>query len=203
MPANKPQPDKPVHDKRGFFRITDDLILDYKQVDAYTADSDKAENVFPDSSSLSLFAEFKRIDSEAAHLLASISETNRALAEYLGTLNRKMDILTQKVMADRHQNDGITPTRVNISEGGIAFQCDKALYKGSHIALRLMFIPSFVGLASFARVIRCEEQDNNSFHIAAKFHRLSSTHQQILSRQIMQQQISAKRESTASKDTPS
>jgi PilZ domain len=202
MPSNKHQPDKQAHDKRGFFRITDDLILDYKQVDAYTADSDKAENVFPDSSSLSLFAEFKRIDSEAAHLLASIGETNRALADYLGTLNRKMDILTQKVMADRHQNDGITPTRVNISEGGIAFQCDKALYKGSHIALRLMFIPSFVGLATFATVIRCEEQDN-SFHIAAKFHRLSSTHQQILSRQIMQQQISAKRESTSSKDTPS
>ncbi len=203
MSQNKPIPNKQTQDKRCFFRITDDLILDYKQVDAYTADSDKAENVFPDSSSLSLFAEFKRIDSDAAQLLASINETSRALADYLSTLNRKIDLLTQKVMADLHQNDAIAPTRVNISEGGIAFQCDKALYKGSHIALRLMFIPSFVGLATFATVIRCEEQDKDNFQIAAKFHRLSSTHQQILSRQIMQQQISAKRESTPTKDTRS
>jgi hypothetical protein len=187
-----------TQEKRSFFRITDDLILDYRQVDGYTADSEKPENLFPDSASLSLFAEFKRIDSESAQLLTAIGEDNRALADYLATLNRKIELLTQNVMADQHQNDSIKPTRVNISEGGIAFQTDKALYKGSHIALRLMFMPSFVGLSTFAKVIRCEEQSQDQFHIAAKFHRLSSTHQQILSRQIMQQQIVAKRQSEQS-----
>ncbi|BFM16362.1 hypothetical protein R50073_25450 [Maricurvus nonylphenolicus] len=187
-----------TQEKRSFFRITDDLILDYRQVDGYTADSEKPENLFPDSGSLSLFAEFKRIDSESAQLLTAIGEDNRALADYLATLNRKIELLTQNVMADQHQSDGIKPTRVNISEGGIAFQTDKALYKGSYIALRLMFMPSFVGLSTFARIIRCEEQTQDQFHIAAKFHRLSSTHQQILSRQIMQQQITAKRQAEQS-----
>lgn len=184
-----------TQEKRSFFRITDDLILDYRQVDAFTADNQKSDSIFPESAALTLFAEFRRLDTDSAQLLTGIGETNRALADYLAILNRKVELLTQQVMASQHQNTMVKPTRVNISEGGIAFISEKSLYKGSFLALRLLFLPSFMGVTTFARVIRCDESSEKTYQIAAKFYHIGSTQQQILSRQIMQQQIKAKKDS--------
>ncbi len=181
-------------DNRSYFRITNDLILDYHPVDAFTADHQQPDTVFPEDTTLNLFTEFRRLETDAATSLTSISDTNRALADFLGIINRKIDLLAQQVMAERHQNSSIKPTKANISEGGIAFLSDKALYKGSYMALRLFFLPSFIGLTTFARVIRCDEVVGKPYQIAVKFHRIGNAQQQILSRQILQQQIIARRE---------
>lgn len=187
-----PTPNAQSREKRSFFRVRDDISLDYRVVDTHTASSEDPTTLFPESAALNLFAEFRRIDGESDQILHSISEQNRLVADYLVGVNRKINLLAQEILADRQANSPGSSTKVNLSEGGIGFGSDKAIYKSSYIALRLMFLPAYVGVVLFAQVIRCEAK-KDGYQIAAKFHRLSDQQRQVLSKQIMQAQLAAKR----------
>ncbi len=182
-----------AREKRGFFRINEDLLLDYHAVETQVAESEEASTQFPESAMLDLFTAFRRIDSENARYLHAVSEMNRSAAEYLVNLNKKIDILAQHVVADKNRQTPLKTTQVNLSEGGIAFVADKAIYKGCFLALRLLFLPSYVSIALFAKVIRSESKDDQRHHIAAKFHRVHEQQRQLLSKHIMRAQINAKR----------
>lgn len=194
--AAKEKPSQDGRDRRDYFRIRDNVSLEYRSVDTQTANSTEPSTLFPQSATLSLFAEFRRIDKEADQLLFGISEQNRQIAEYLSCINRKVDLLTQQFIAERNDSGADQVTQVNLSEGGIAFDSAKPLYKGSYIALKLLFLPAYVGLTVFAQIIRCESAgENKGYKVAAKFHRIDEQQRQLLSKQIMRAQMAAKRRS--------
>ena len=197
MASNLTQPNDALPasaDKRSFFRVKSELALSYHSVDAYSAENHHIEEEFPqDSNSLTLFAELKRIDSEASGLLMQIAEHSRATADYLALQHKKLDLITHQLVSEQYMDSGISPSHVNLSAGGMAFKSQKPLYKGSYLALRLLFTNSFTVIACFARVIRCDKTNDNQHQIAVKFFRLAEPQQQLLSKQIMQAQMNAKR----------
>lgn len=182
-------------EKRSFFRINSDLALLSRSVDNYTAEHTPPEAQFPESQhTLSLFNELKRLDREAAPHLSSIAELNRSLADYLAIMNKKLDLMArQQFAADAEQSD-LIPTHVNLSEGGIAFTNQRSLYKGSHLAMQLRFLSDYSTVACFATVIRCDAADNGAYKVACKFTKLPESKQEVLSKHIMQAQLSAKRQ---------
>jgi len=190
------KPSKDGRERRDYFRIRDNVSLEYQTVDNHTANNSEPATLFPESATLGLFAEFRRIDKEASQLLYTINEQNRQIAEYLSCINRKIDLLTQQLIAENKDTGLDQVTQVNLSEGGIAFECAKPLYKGSFIALKLLFLPAYVGVSVFAQIIRCEAVgDNKAYKVAAKFHRIDEQQRQLLSKQILQAQMAAKRRS--------
>ncbi len=189
-------------ERRSHFRIDENLHLEYRVVDQDTANRGDPSQLFPGAEALKLYADLKAIEAEGAQLLLQIKNQNRQLADYLHGLNRKIDLLGQHVMAEHRPPSISGDTRaVNLSEGGIAFNSIKPIYKDSFIALRLTFLPSYAGVTLFARVIRCEAGRNDNHHIAAKFHRLNSAQRQLISKQIMRAQLAAKRRQGTSSDT--
>jgi len=193
MPSHSTE-SRSTPDKRSFFRVKSELALSYHNVDAFTAENGVIEEQFPeDSSNLTLFSELKRIDSEASTLLTQVAEQNRATADYLSLMNKKLDLITQQMVAEQYLDSHISPDHVNISEGGAAFKSQKSIYKGSHIAIRLLFTSSFTVIAVFARVIRCDKLKDDRYQIAVKFSHLSTAQQEVLAKHIMQAQLQAKR----------
>ncbi len=189
-----------VTEKRSFFRINSDIIIDFHNVDSYSADHTSAESQFPDDTrSLNVFQEIKRLDREASAHLSSISELSRSLADYLSILNKKVDIAIQQHFADQSKQQDMPHTHANLSEGGIAFTTSKPIYKGSQIALQLRFMWDFSTIACFAKVMRCDPITSNkstqedTFKVACKFQRLSETQQEIIGKHIIQAQIAARR----------
>jgi hypothetical protein len=181
-------------DKRSFFRVKSELALSYHNVDAFTAENGAIEEEFPeDSSNLTLFTELKRIDSDASTLLSQIAEKSRPTADYLSLMSKKLDLITRQLVADQYLDSNINPSHVNISEGGAAFKSQKSIYKGSYVALRLLFTSSFTVIAVFARVIRCDKLKDGNYQIAIKFTRLSTPQQELLAKHILQAQLQAKR----------
>lgn len=184
----------PKADKRSFFRVKSELALSYHTVDVFTAENSPIEEQFPeDSSNLTLFSELKRIDSESSALLTQVAEQSRPTADYLSLINKKLDLITQQLVAEQYLDSNINPSHVNISEGGAAFKSQKSIYKGSHIALRLLFTSTFTVIATFARVIRCDKLKDDSYQIAVKFSKLNTPQQELLAKHIMQAQLQAKR----------
>jgi hypothetical protein len=189
-------------ERRSFFRINNELALSYKSVDVYTVEHAKAEDQFPeDGQSLHLFAEMQRLNHEASGLLVGLGESNRALADYLALQSKKIDLLAN-ILSSQNQSGDIKPTHVNLSEGGMAFVASKPLYKGSYVALRMMFMGSFSVVICYARVIRCDEKSEDEYQVALKFLNLSEIQQQALSKNILKAQMrERKKTQTTSKQT--
>ncbi len=183
-----------MSERRSYFRIDESIAIEFKEVEEITANTAAPELQFPNTASLKLFAELRKIDADNAHLFHQIKDTSRALGEYLHNLNRKIDIISQQMMTDsKPLPPSKTIKQVNLSEGGIAFGSSRHVEANSHIALRLIFLPSNAGLVLFAKIIRCEPSNTGEYQIAAKFHRVTDAQQQLIGQQIMRAQMAERR----------
>lgn len=186
-----------TEERRRFFRIDQDIMLDYKPVDAYAAQQGKAADQFSDQLPLELLAEFHQLDRQASNLLHGLTAQHPSVADYLSVLNKKINLLSQHLI-NKDKLPKHNSSKVNLSEAGIAFLSSKPLYKDSFLALRLVFLPKYIGVVLFAQVIRCTQEKGDQFHIAAKFHRNSEANQQLLAKQIMEAQRLVKQQNQPS-----
>ena len=181
-------------EKRSFFRINSELAFNYNGVDLYTVENEKADSLFiSDTQTVTFYSELQRLNSESSSLLSNVGEMNRPLADYLNILNKKVDLLSRHFIAERNVSDDIEPTLVNLSEGGIAFVARKALYKGSYLALKLVFMDTFSIMTCFGRVIRSDEKSKGEHQVAIKFLRMSDANLQMLSKQLFRAQLRLKK----------
>lgn len=181
-------------EKRNFFRINSELAFNYTGVDLYTVENEKADSQFiSDSQTSMLYNELQRLNSESSSLLSNVGEINRPLADYLSILNKKVDLLSRHFIAERNVSNDIEPAMVNLSEGGIAFVARKALYKGSYLALKLVFMDTFSIMTCFGRVIRSVEKSTGEHQIAIKFLRMSEANLQMLNKQLFKAQLRLKK----------
>lgn len=187
---------RPMSERRLYFRIDDYLELAYVPVDDRTVRKTPVENLFPGSAALRAYADLKKIDSEAAQLFYQIKDRDRVVADYLQLLNRKLDLLAQQLISEprlKREHGAGEKRRVNISDGGLAFSNTEAIEPGQALALSLTFLPTFVGLAVYARVTRCDPVPDGGYDIAAEFEALSDNQQHLISQQIMRAQLAQKR----------
>lgn len=171
-------------DKRDFYRIQDTLVLDYRSIPGPEADAG-----FDQRSPLyGLLSDLHRLDYESQHLLRQIAERDRALANYLKIINKRIDLIG-KAVSLQAADEAATPADVTLSEGGIAFVAQESIEPGSWLSLRLVLQPTPLGLILPARVVRCERlEDSSGWIVAASFETLDDQQRQMLARHILQKQ---------------
>ena len=184
-------------EQREFFRINQDVLFDYKVVDSFTAQDQAAEEAAEDILGSNPATELRKIDRELQQALQALSRKDSLVAEALSKLNRKVDKILQH-SAFSGDSAGQNKSRINLSEGGIAFKSSRALYRGNYLLLRLVFLPGYLPVVIFAKVVRCESKDDEH-QVAARFHEISAQTQQELARQIMKAQAAKRRKETGDK----
>lgn len=193
-PGNKIMTTPEPSERRSFFRVDQDVVFDYKQIDTHTVQTKAPEEAIDGGIAMHLVGELRQIDRETQQMLKVIGDQDRLLGEYLTKLNTKVDLIARHSMFSVHQ--GNHATRLNISEGGVAFKGNKALYVGNFLVLRMIFLPSYTPVIVFAKVIRCEA-DSNEYRIAATFHDISDQDRQELARQVMKAQVNHRKRSAS------
>jgi hypothetical protein len=188
----------PPPERRNTFRINNDVIFDFRVVDNHTAEEQEPEQAIGDGLALHLVAELRRIDREAQQLLKIITDKQRLLGDYLQKLNQKIDLIARHSMFSSGDNGDTA--RINLSEEGVAFRSDRALYKGNFLVLRMIFLPSYTPVIVFASVSRCEDEGDEGYRIGAKFHRLREQDRQELARQIIRAQVGHRKRSSTSEN---
>lgn len=186
----------PPPERRSTFRVNHDLIFDFRPVDNHTAEEQEPESAIDDSVALNMVAELRKIDREAQQMLKLISDKQRLLGDYLQKLSQKIDLVARHSLFSSGLKN--SPERINISEGGVAFRSDRALYKGNFLVLRMIFLPSYTPVIVFASVNRCVEEGDDGYRIGATFHRLREQDRQELARQILKAQVSNRKRSSTS-----
>lgn len=190
-------------DKRDFFRIRDQIALQVKPVDGPDLDKELQDEESP---LFSLLSDLHMLDYESQHLLRQIAERDRSLAHYLKIINKRVD-LVGKALAMQLTGDLSEPQEVTLSEGGMAFSSPQPYPIDSWLMLRMVLMPSPLGLVLPARVIRCEaEQEGDeqagNWQVGVTFDSLSDAQRQLLARHILQKQAQEIRAAKTSERMP-
>lgn len=189
----------PASERRNSFRVNQDVIFDFQLVDTHTAESMEPEQALDDGLAMQMVAELRRIDRDTQQILKLITDKQRLIGDYLQKLNSKIDLLARHTLFASKPSD--QTQRLNISEDGVAFPSDRALYKGNFLVLRMIFLPSYTPVIVFGVVSRCEN-DGEAFRVAAKFHRLRDQDRQELARQIIKAQVSNRKKGITPENNP-
>ena len=183
-----------MNEKRQFFRIQQDVIFNYKAVSTDTVSHISAEQHFDHASTLGLFSQFQQLDNDLHSTLEIIRKDNIGIADYLEMLNHKMNLLSQQMLSNEAVSVNDTENgRIDLSQGGIGFESQQPLGIESWIAVKLVFLPAYTGLLTYAQVTRNQRQHDGSYLIGARFHQLNDEQQRLLARQVMQAQLMEKR----------
>lgn len=180
----------PETQARDAFRVRVSLGFQAKLIDEQTLELLRPDEVFDKTEANELLTALKRIDREANKTLKILAAKNRLLGDYLNRLNQKLDLVI-RYSAFKHQSQA-EHKEVSLSETGISFTQPEPLEERALLAVRLVFLPEYLQVSTYARVIRCFA-DNGRYQIAAEFYKLSDKDRQELARQIFKVQVSERK----------
>ncbi|WP_085630795.1 MULTISPECIES: PilZ domain-containing protein [unclassified Pseudomonas] len=176
-------------DRREYYRIEDMIALEIRPLSAPEA---AGEEVLQDASPLfNLLSELHLSEFESQHLLRQISERDRAIAAFLKTQNKRIDLLSQVVALTVLGHIG-EPQPVIISEGGIDFQHPTPVAVGARLSVKLVLMPQALGLLLRARVTHCDRK-GDGYDVGTEFEHLTDAQRQLLARYILQKQAQERR----------
>ena len=187
-------------DRRNYFRIEDDVFLEYRVV---PADSLDAEGGYAQASARpdDLMSHLDVITQETNPLLKSIHEEHPEVAQYLAGLSRKMDLMAHTMLADKEGRAVRPHQRISLSAGGMAFDSDEGLQPGQVLQLKVIVSQSYLCVLTYGRVAYCRHEPQFSaeypYHVGVEFLRLQDDEREALIRHVLTRQaanIRAQRE---------
>lgn len=165
-------------ERRSYFRIDDDAILDFRLVSEEELEPDRDFEHQQLVDRLTLRARFESISREFVPILREIEASSPALAKYLSSIDKKLNILCELHMDVVVKGMNMTPQKINLGAGGISFFASKPLPAGSILELSVVLLPEFVGIFAYARVVTCtcasDDMDGvGAYKISVEFQRIS------------------------------
>ena len=183
-------------DRRNYFRIDDVTIL-YHRVLANDEESHSQEEVNQLAiDRLTLKARFEALTRELKPLSSHIEQGNPRLAQYLAAIDKKLNMLSEVLMDAAVDDLDEKPQKVNISAGGLSFESSSPITPGSILELRIILLPTNVGIYSHARVVLCKKEDedgegNKMYKIAVEFVRMDEEFRDLISRHVLSRERAA------------
>lgn len=182
-----------VQDNRDFYRIQDNVLLEFQLL----PEGDIAHwEVFPIpvTAEFHLLNELSQIDAENSQVLRNIAERDRNTATYLNALNHKIELLARIIAGSNEELEQLVSQQVTLSEGGISFNSDMSMKIGAKVALKVLLLPSYVGLLLYGKVVNCNEHIKGDYLVNLVFEDLTENNRHLLARHVLQHQAKMRRE---------
>jgi hypothetical protein len=187
-----------MSDKRQFFRIQQDVIFNFKAVSTDSIEEFNAEHYFDRSASVGLLTKFQQLDNVSTTFMHNIRKENSDVGQYLEILNKKINLLSQLMLAQEMvAEDDQDAGRIDLSQGGIAFTTNRPLDIESWIAIKLVFLPAYTSILNYAQITRSQQLGKDRYLVGASFDHLNADEQRIIAKQIIDTQIIQKKQSRA------
>ncbi len=175
-------------DRRQFYRIEHQVAIEYKRVSEADVMDSARPYQFDVSPHFLLLSELQAMDTETGHLLRKIGEKQPEISAYLKLLDTKIDRIARSLVSEELTNTGsLRLQNINLSEGGLSFDCDDNLPLGQYMALKLVFPDSLLGLLLYATVQRNDTIDTG-YQIGIEFIKMPESCRTLLARFILEAQ---------------
>ena len=176
-------------ERREYFRIEDEIALDYRLVDQEEADrlAERLRSRLVDRfTAASSFAATSR---QMAHAIHKVQGDSPEVARCLQALDNKLNMIAQLFVSEAMQLDDQPTCEVTLSAGGLSFRARHEVALDTLMELRMVLFPSLVGILTISRVVHCERmQDGNNvfpWRLAVEYEHLRETDRELLVRHIM------------------
>ncbi len=189
-----------MSDQREFYRIKQRALLEYQVISVADLDQHAPDDFFAPCESIELINKFKKLTGESSVVLQKLSQQNRLLADYLYNLEARLDLLEKNVFKESMADTHATEYDIDLSEGGLSFESEKALYKGRILAISLVLLPQYQPLRIFSQVIHHEVLEGRH-SIGLKFINPTPEQCQVLAKAVMKAQL-AKRKKQKTGEQP-
>ncbi|MFC3852964.1 PilZ domain-containing protein [Salinispirillum marinum] len=171
-----------VDERRSYFRVDD---MAWVLTAQWNPDQASAVEYFPELRQTTILHALDAVDVELKKLDKAMD--SKPTAMYARTLNQKIDIFRQALLIQQLSQLDSRPIRITISEGGLGFMSDFAYTVGSHIAMALVFSPSYMAIFPQAEILECRPVDNG-FYLHVAFVDMPESMRQQLARHLLVQQ---------------
>ncbi|MDH3218088.1 MAG: PilZ domain-containing protein [Gammaproteobacteria bacterium] len=179
-------------ERRRYFRIDDDVLLTFSSIDAAELDA-RLENFWSNEHEYSIRNNYNfRIEQHIADR-HKIQAKMPELARYLSVLEKQIDLITDKLIADDDEKS-MTRMRSNLSAQGISFVSDQNPQNDEMVELKLKLLPSGLRLVIIARVVLVEQEPGQvpgQTRISLDFEHLHEADREILVKHIHGKQMEA------------
>lgn len=176
-------------ERREYFRITDEVMLDYHSVNEAELESLQAviESPIPDRfTTASSFAASSR---QIAHAFHSVQNESPEVARCLQALDQKLNTLAQLFVAEEIGFNERSAQDVSLSAGGLAFRSQHPINQGDLLETRLVLLPSLMGILMVSRVVHCERVNDGNlqypWQIAVSYEIMRESDRELLVRHVM------------------
>jgi len=148
------------NERRGYFRIEDDVLLSFQTVapEVWEKLADKSSN--SETNSFNLKAKFAAIDQAIKPVRCRLRQQSEDLAGCLEAIDQKLEMLAELLLRQENDLDNLPTRKVNLSAGGISFHVQKPVKSDDILRLRLLLLPSHIGIETYARVVYCVQVEN-------------------------------------------
>ena len=190
----------PDDERRRFFRIDDDIILEFLPVseEAYSHANEELENI--QHSAFGLSADFATLNHEYNPVLHNIKNNLPEVAHYFELINSKLDRLSHHLL-DRELAEPNQHTQsVNISASGIAFECNQTFDDNQPMKIRLVLLPEKIGILVFGRVRGAISDKKNLLCI--DFEHIRYNDQELMIKHNLNRQMEELRQRSEEKNKP-
>jgi hypothetical protein len=176
-------------ERREFFRIDDEIALDYRVLAEGEVEQvvERIDSRTPDRFTTS--SSFAATSRQMTHLMHRIQSQSAELARCLQIIDQKLNTLAQLFVAEEMHIDQQPTREVNLSAGGVAFRAQQEIPTGALLELRMVLFPSMVGILTVSRVVHCERVEDSElpfgWQIAVSYEKLRETDRELLVRHIM------------------
>lgn len=181
-----------TEDRRGFFRIDDEVNLFYKKIDEklVTEPHHVSGNIL---NSCSLSTALEMVSQEAALLLRRIEKNLPDVADYLRVIDSKIDLLGQAIMMQGLQFKENETRNVNISASGIAFNCEEALKENDYLEIKMLLISCMAVIVTYGRVVYCKNSQANDsrypYFVGINFINMKDEDREMLIKYVVKEQL--------------
>ncbi len=176
-------------DRREFFRIEDEIALDYRIIQEDEVDRllERIQSHLVDRfTAASSFAATTR---QMAHVIHKVQLDTPELARCLQAIDQKLNMIAQLFVSEEMETSEQATREVSLSAGGIAFRAQNELKIDSLLELRMVLFPALAGIMTISRVIHCVrvEDDDTKFpwQVAVEYEHLREIDRELLVRHIM------------------
>ncbi len=177
-----------VQDRRQFYRIEHQVAIEYELVPETDVMASARPYQFDVSRHFLLLSEIQAMDADTGHLLRKIGEKQPEVAAYLKLLDNKLNRIARSLVSEELKGTGsLRLHNINLSEGGLSFDCDDDLPLGQYLALKLVFPDSLLGLLLYATVQRNEAVEGG-YQIGIEFIKMPESCRTLLARFILEAQ---------------
>lgn len=143
------------HERREFFRIDDMAVIQYQLVSDDEANTTGKKIEQAAFSRLTMMAHFDSMSREINTMAKVIGKSSSNVANCIELLDRKINMIGDFLVASEMSRIDVEPQPINLGAGGACFEVAKKLPEGSMLEVRMILLPEYVGLFSYARVVKC------------------------------------------------